>query len=173
MVCPQAPSLGTVLPLPQTGSPAPHCPPPKGLGGTGWDRVTALGGKETDVSIPGHRLLLLSWGPLPHLLPHFPFFLPSPHPQWFFCVNCAIFILFPFFPFSQRNKGLEIAGFLVLVTSMENRLHTRVSALIPGEALFTGCGISLGGTAGLQGRGSTSVAGQQSPVACFTSADIG
>lgn len=127
--------------------------------------MAALGGKETDVSIPGHRLLLLSWGPLPHLLPHFPFFLPSPHPQWFFCVNCAVFILFPFFPFSQRNKGLEIAGFLVLVTSMENGLHTRVSALIPGEALFTGCGISLGGTAGLQGRGSTSVAGQQSPVA--------
>lgn len=50
-----------------------------------------------------------------------PFLSSSPSVVFFFvCVNCY-FYLIPFFPpeFSQRNKGLEIAGSLVLVISME------------------------------------------------------
>lgn len=78
---------------------------PRGWGGTGWDRVAALGGKETDVSIPGHRLLLLSWGPLPHLLPHFPFFLPStPPPSGFFVSTVLFLFCSPFFPFHREIK---------------------------------------------------------------------
>lgn len=59
-------------------------------------------------------------------------FLPSsllfPSPSVVFlcvCVSTVPFLFYSCFPFSQRNKGLEIAGPLVLVNSVEEGCHTR------------------------------------------------
>lgn len=63
------------------------------------------------------------WGPFPHLL-HLPPFLSVV----FLCQLCCFYFI-PLFPFSQRNKGLEIAGPLVLVTRWRRGHHLRAPAL--------------------------------------------
>lgn len=56
----------------------------------------------------------------------------SPPPSFpsvvFLCQLCRFYFI-PFPPFSQRNKGLEIAGPLVLVTSVEVGHHVRPRSL--------------------------------------------
>lgn len=112
---------------PQPGNPTSHCPPPKRLGG-------AKVGQGSD---PGRKGPLLPTGercehpgllapaavmgnpyPIYFSTSFLPSSLSSPPTPWFcvcVCVSTVPFLFYSCFPFSQRNKGLEIAGPLVLV----------------------------------------------------------
>ena len=102
--------------LPQPGTLTPHVHSPRGWGRTRWDRAETLGGRGHSRPLGDRREHPRSpapaavWGPLPHLLHLPPFLLVV-----FLCQLCRFYFI-PFPPFSQRNKGLEIAGPLVLVT---------------------------------------------------------
>lgn len=83
------------------------------------------------------------------------------------------FLFYSFlFPFSQRNKDIEIIGPLVLVTNMGVRrapCQGLVSSLPSGKVLITGHGVSVGSAAGRGLEGPRGVAGQQSPVVSLVS----
>ena len=114
--------------LPRHGSSlSPGLQLPHGAGGAHggteqrpWEEGAAPARWGRDASVLGRRLLLLLWGPLPYL------HLPSS--RWFF-VSVVPFLFYSLSPFSQRNKGLEIAGPLVFVTRWRRGHHLRAPAL--------------------------------------------
>lgn len=120
------PSPGTVPP--SAGTPAPHVRPPRGWGCTRQDRAETLGGRGRSRPLGERRERPRLPAPAAVVgTPH-----PSPPPSLplgGFFVSVVPFLFYSLSPFSQRNKGLEIAGPLVFVTRWRRGHHLRAPAL--------------------------------------------